>query len=483
MLIHCPSCNTEYDCAPGNYECECGAKFSVSADGSLFTDKQTSPQSPDKVPERTNIKKWGIPAAAIAVLLLIAGIIIFGNRVDIANALPDDFRTQMVRVEKGSFMMGNPEENNLHKVTLTHDYYIGRTEVTQALWKHIMGTNNSHNKGDKLPVENISWDEAREFCNRLNEMYAEKIPAGYRFDLPTEAQWEYAARGGSKSLGYRFSGSNDIDQVAWYDNNSGIKTHFVGTKQANELGIYDMSGNVVEMTRDKFENDCAKDPEFLKNNNGYGFTGRGGSYVMSDNEYVTDRRWLGRRDDKSWFLGFRLAFVYVPTENPKKKAQSKRIQEDIARGFCFSDDGKMLLEAPRSITDYIIPNEVTIIGERAFRNCDDLVNVTIPNSIVQIKAFSFSFCHSLTSITIPNGVKTIEQHTFSYSDSLTHITIPDSVDEIKEGAFKCCESLKSIAIPNKNVKIWEDAFEEAGCESQVKRDYSDRIVRKTNSQQ
>ncbi|MBR5102763.1 MAG: SUMF1/EgtB/PvdO family nonheme iron enzyme [Muribaculaceae bacterium] len=154
---------------------------------------------------------------------------------------------KMVKVIGGSFIMGTELGTTfdvpLHKVTLS-DYYIGQTEVTQALWKAVMGTNPSEFKGDNLPVEKVSRDDCITFITKLNSL------TGKNFRLPTEAEWEFAARGGNRSLGYTFAGSYFCDKVAWFKDNSDGKTHNVGTKLPNELGLYDMTGNVWEWCSD-----------------------------------------------------------------------------------------------------------------------------------------------------------------------------------------------------------------------------------------
>ena len=149
---------------------------------------------------------------------------------------------EMVKVEKGTISFGKGIKGITKFVAnVSNDYYIGKFEVTQALWQAVMGSNPAKNKGDNLPVEKVTWTECQDFIKKLNEL------TGKNFRLPTALEWVYAARGGSKSSGYKYSGSNKLSEVAWFDSNSKDKTHPVGTKMPNELGLYDMSGNVWEL--------------------------------------------------------------------------------------------------------------------------------------------------------------------------------------------------------------------------------------------
>lgn len=203
---------------------------------------------------------------------------------NISIPVKDGISIDMVRVEAGTFTMGatpemkNPyvEEKPAHQVTLTNDYYMGKYEVTQALWKAVMGNNPSRFKGDNLPVETVSWKDCQNFLSNLNRI------TGKTFRLPTEAEWEYAARGGNKSRGYQYSGSNNLLDVAWFKDNSGRETHAVGTKQPNELGIYDMSGNVWEWCQDmygKYNSSSQVNPTGA--NRVYGRMSRGGSWYFN----------------------------------------------------------------------------------------------------------------------------------------------------------------------------------------------------------
>ncbi|MDE5610779.1 MAG: SUMF1/EgtB/PvdO family nonheme iron enzyme [Odoribacter sp.] len=222
----------------------------------------------------------------------------------------------MVYVQGGTFRMGASEDDDealdwekpVHEVTLS-DYYIGKYEVTQGLWKAVMGENPSYfQKGNNYPVECVSWNDIQTFLTKLSEL------TGKKYVLPTEAQWEYAARGGAKSQGYKYSGGNDIDEVAWYWGNSEEKysTSPVGLKKANELGIYDMSGNVWEWCQDWYSsNYYANSPQTdpAGPETGSRRVGRGGSWNHGAQDCRVSYRYDNRPDVRYIGLGFRVALL------------------------------------------------------------------------------------------------------------------------------------------------------------------------------
>lgn len=207
----------------------------------------------------------------------------------------------MVYVQGGTFTMGATSEQGsdayddekpTHSVTLSN-YYIGETEVTQELWDAVMRDVNLtwdlassayQVTGSQRPVCYVSWENCQRFISKLNSL------TGQRFHLPTEAQWEYAARGGNKSRGYKYSGSNDIGSVAWYWGNTDARgSHDVKTKAANELGIYDMSGNIAEWCQDYY---CDRNDAHVIRGGHFGNYARNcrvscRSWVVTTNHYYT----------------------------------------------------------------------------------------------------------------------------------------------------------------------------------------------------
>jgi formylglycine-generating enzyme required for sulfatase activity len=217
------------------------------------------------------------------------------------------YEPEMVKVIGGIFQMGSNDydsEKPIHSVKVS-DFYIGKYEVTQKQWREVMGNNppELNNKNcDKCPVERVSWDDVQEFLKKLNQK------TGKTYRLPTEEEWEYATRGGNKSAGYKYAGSNDIGRVAWYgvnykESKYGTQgtTHPVGTKSPNELDIYDMSGNVWEWTSSGWSD------SYKKPRNSQYYVLRGGSWdSYAINCRVANRSIFvptGRNNE----LGFRLA--------------------------------------------------------------------------------------------------------------------------------------------------------------------------------
>lgn len=242
----------------------------------------------------------------------------------IGGAVIDQHGYEMVRIEPDEFWMGSPsgEDNRgrnetRHRVPITQGFAIGSTEVTQALYKAVMGENPSYFKGNNKPVEQVSWHDAVKLCNRLSEQ--EGLESAYRisgetvtwdqsangYRLPTEVEWEYTARGGEEQV---YSGSDHIGDVAWYSSNSGHKTHAVGGKQANEWGLCDMTGNVWEWVWDwygEYPSGTATDP--AGPSKGSSRVLRGGSWVIIPRYARVAVRGRDVPGVRSSNLGFRLA--------------------------------------------------------------------------------------------------------------------------------------------------------------------------------
>ncbi len=231
---------------------------------------------------------------------------------------------KMIWVEGGDFLMGctseqggdcGSDEQNVRRVTVD-GYYIGMLEVTQEQWEKVVGTNiyqqkskaggsSTYGVGPTYPMYYVSWEEAMEFCRLLSQK------TGKTYTLPTEAQWEYAARGGKNPDGTKYSGSNMIDVVGWYSDNSGSSTHPCGTKRANSLGIYDMSGNVWEWCKDWYANSYVS---YDTNNpvgpsSGFNRVNRGGGWGSTASGCrVADRSYYSP-DDRRGNLGFRVVLL------------------------------------------------------------------------------------------------------------------------------------------------------------------------------
>ena len=237
------------------------------------------------------MKKFNILSAGLA--LFAAATISSCSSISDTEYEINGVKFKMLAVEGGSFMMGatpgqsEDASKSAHKVTVD-DFFIGETEVTQELWFAVMGNNPSNFKNNEgnYPVENVSWNDVQVFIKKLNDI------TGMVFRLPFEAEWEYAARGGKKSINKKYAGSDSVDEVSWYKDNSGSKTHVVAGKKANELGLYDILGNVMEW------NNSWENPDFCI------LRGTGFENPSKDN---CNYRYKMKFGSKHRSIGFRLA--------------------------------------------------------------------------------------------------------------------------------------------------------------------------------
>jgi sulfatase modifying factor 1 len=233
------------------------------------------------------------------------------------QTLPDGLSFTLMPVKGDSFQIGSEDGGPFGyekppRLIRVKDFYIGTYPVTQALWKAVMGNNPSFFAGDHRPVETVSWDEAKVFIDKLNEKTGRVAP-GLVYRLPTEAEWEYAARGGQLSKGYLYAGSDDLKEVGWYDENSHGETKPVGLKDANELDLYDMSGNVWEWVEDHWHDNYAGIPAdgsaWTDGEEGSARVLRGGSWSHGSRGCRVAFRFRHWPDSRSGGIGFRLVLA------------------------------------------------------------------------------------------------------------------------------------------------------------------------------
>lgn len=247
---------------------------------------------------------------------------------DVVAQLSDTVKMDMIWIEPGTFVMGSPSnelgrysDETQHTVTLTKGYWLGKYEVTQAQYQTVMGSNPSNFKGDNLPVEDVSWYDANNFCAKLTaqEKAAGRLPEGYEYTLPTEAQWEYACRAGTttalnsgKNLTQEYDNCPNLGEVGWYTSNSGSKTHEVGQKKPNEWGLYDMHGNVWEWCKDwygSYSTGAVTDP--VGPSTGSRRVIRGGSWYFNANYCRSAYRYYDFPDNDYYDFGFRAVLSLV----------------------------------------------------------------------------------------------------------------------------------------------------------------------------
>ena len=292
------------------------------------------------------------------------GVYFCGFRVTVSESknitipLSDTVNLDMIRIEPGTFRMGSPEDElgrdyneTQHQVTLTKGYWMGQYEVTQAQYEAVMGTNPSYFNGADLPVEQVSWDDAMEFCTKLtaSEKAAGRLPEGYEYTLPTEAQWEYACRGGTrgalnngKYMSDKFE-CDEMDEVGWYWYNSDYMTHPVGQKQPNAFRLYDAHGNVCEWCLDwygDYPTGPVTDPAGPET--GSHRIMRGGSYGDDACDCRSAVRSYSSPSESYDFCGFRVALTPIPVN----KDMTIPLSADVSLDMVWIEPGSFRMGSP-----------------------------------------------------------------------------------------------------------------------------------------
>ena len=363
---------------------------------------------------------------------------------------------------KDYFVMGSPPDEigrnaneTQHEVKLTEGFWLEQTEVTQAQWEKVMGNNPSRSKGKDLPVESVNWDTCQIFLAKL------PVPTpGWKWELPTEAQWEHACRAGTSGP---YAGN--LDQLGWYGGNSDNKTHPVATKKPNAWSLFDMHGNVWEWCRDratpKVPSSPAEDPEGPST--GTDRLNRGGSHHIKTPDWycrAAYRNFSGQAYS-DWSIGFRPAMIPSTAAASSAATGTAKADPDVAPlvegpfSYTVIDGAVTIVKYTGPGGDVVIPDKidklpVTGIGDGAFYGCAKLTGVTIPGTVTTIGRDAFNECGGLKSVMIPNGVASIHFNAFTCCHSLTTVKIPASVTMMGANPFSSCSGLMSIVVDEAN---------------------------------